>query len=132
MTLDFSERLLEYVEGLELEFPVQVGSLDTEDSISIHALPGGRTIRKFFDGTADRLLNYEFSVKTRKQKDAIKSLDKIAEALPEAEIVSENGSYDFRGIEISSEPFNSDMDERYFYHSLSITAELTTYKQGGD
>lgn len=132
MTLDFAERLHEYVEGLELEYPVHIGSLDTEESISIYALPGGKIKQKFFDGTADRLLNYELGIKTKHQRKAIECLDKIAEALPEAIIVSENGSYDFRGIEIASEPFNSAEDEHFFYHNLSIIAELTTYKTGGN
>lgn len=129
MTLDFVDRLHEFVESLELDYPAHIGSLDTKESIAIYPLPGGKIKQQFFDGTADRLLNYEFAIKSKKQRKAIATLDKLAEVLPDAEIVSANGSYDFRGIEISSEPFNSEMDEHYFYHALSVIAELTTYKQ---
>ena len=129
MTLDFIDQLSEHVKGMKLGYPIKVGALDVEDSISVYALPGGRIIQKYFDDTVDKLLNYEFAIKTTKHKAAVAALDTLAQELPEAEIPSSNGSYEFRKIEVSSEPFSSDRDEKFYYYRLAITAELTTYKQ---
>ena len=133
MTLDFVTQLHGFIEQLNLGLPVKVGTLDVEESISLYALPGGATARKFFDGVSDKLLNYEFGIKSKDQKIAIQTLDKIAHALHNAYIPSSNGSYDFRNIAIASEPFLVDGDAKGFkYYRLTITAELTIYEKRND
>jgi len=128
MTLDFTTQLHDFVNGLDLPFPIEIGALDVEDSISLYALPGGKTVREFYNGIADKDLNYEFGVKTENQALAIETLDKIAHALCEADIPSGNNSYDFRGIKTSSEPFQAFIDENFWIYQLTIIAELTVYK----
>jgi len=128
MTLDFTTQLHSFVDQLDLPFPITVGALDVEDSISLYALPGGKTIREFYNGIADKELNYEFGIKTKDQALAIKTLDMIAHALFEADIPSGNDSYEFRGIQVSSEPFLAQIDEHTWMYQLMITAELTVYK----
>ena len=130
--LDFITQLRNYAEELGLAYPIKIGALAAEESLSLYALPGGKTVKRFMDGTEDKQLNLEFAIKasSQTQKEAISALDKIAQALPDAEIISANGSYDFRKIEIASEPFIVDMDEKFIYYRLGITAELTIYKRG--
>ena len=129
MTLDFVTQLLKFIKTLNLSLPIVVGSLDVEESISLYALPGGTTAKAYYHGAEDKLLNYEFGIKTRDQKVAIETLDKIAHALHSADIPSANGSYDFKKINVSSEPFLVMADEQGFtYYRLTITAELTIYK----
>jgi len=136
MTLDFTVQLHNYVKNLDLGMLIKVGFLESEDSISMYALPGGETIREFFDGTKDKRLGYEFQIKTKGQGDgqekAITVLDKIAKALENANIPSENESYDFGKIIVSSEPFMANVTPPHFYFSLTIVAELTTYNERND
>ena len=125
MMLDFTQQLLDFANAVEIDMPVLVGALDVTDSVSLYALPGGANKREFFDGTKDKLLNYEFSIKTTDQRRAIETLDKLADALHDAQITSENESFDFREITITSEPFLVGIDDDYMYYQLTITAELT-------
>jgi len=129
MTLDFTTQLHSFVEGLNLSMPALVGSLEGEDTISLYPLPGGSVIRKFYNKIEDKRLNYEFGIKTKRQVEAMEILDTIGHALADVEdIPSSNGSYDFREIQVSSEPFLVNADtEGFFYYQLTISAELTTY-----
>lgn len=134
MMNDFIDRLHEYTANLGLEFPIFIGQLETEDSISVYSLPGGKTIKKYYDGTIDKQLNYEFSIKTKDQEKGIKTLTVLAEALEHTiDIPSNNNSYDFQKIIIGSEPFFIGGDNQgFFFYRLTIQVELTIYNNKGD
>ncbi|EHC6275904.1 capsid protein [Listeria monocytogenes serotype 1/2b] len=123
-TLDFLYRLKDAVNSLNLEFPLIIGQLSTSDSISLHALPGGRNIEFCYDGTKDKQLSYEFSIKTKNQEKAMNDLTVISEFLEDlTELSSENDSYLFDSIIISNEPFFVGRDEQgFFFYSLNLQA----------
>ncbi|HAO5804831.1 TPA: capsid protein [Listeria monocytogenes] len=123
-TLDFIYRLKDAVNSLNLEFPLVIGQLSTSDSISLHALPGGKNINFCYDGTKDKQLTYEFSIKTKNQAKAMDDLSVISSFLEDLmDLSSQNASYIFNSIEISSEPFFIGRDEQgFFFYSLNLQA----------
>lgn len=130
MTLDFIDRLSDAVNSLELELPIHIGLLDREDSLALYSIAGGKTIKEFYDGAKDKLLNYEISVKTKQQERAIKSLDSIAQYIEGINsITSKNDSYEFQNILISSESYYVGQDETgFFFYRLTFQTKLTIYK----
>jgi len=129
--LDFIWRLNDYINTLDLFACSNVGILETEDSLSVMAMPGGEET-VYFDGTRDKNLNIQINAKSRNQLNCIDSLAKIArvlENLPENAIQSENDSFYFESISVTSPVSIVAQDEQgFFIYALSISAKITIYK----
>ena len=129
--LDFIWRLNDYINTLDLFAWSNVGLLEETESLSVMAMPGGEET-VYFDGTRDKHLNIQINVKSRNQLNCIDSLAKIArvlENLPENAIESENGSFYFESISITSPVSIVAQDEQgFFIYALSISAKITIYK----
>lgn len=131
MILDFDRMLLREIRKLSLPTGVSVGNLDISESLAVDALPGGMTIRGYYDGVADKQLPYEVRFKTKDQESAVETLTSIAQHLEGLNVLkSDNGSFDFNQIVIASAPFILDKDERgYWTYIININAEITTYNK---
>ena len=129
--LDFIWRLNDYINTLDLFAHSNVGILETEDSLSVMAMPGGEET-VYFDGTRDKNLNIQINAKSINQLNCIDSLAKIArvlENLPENAIQSENDSFYFESISVTSPVSIVAKDEQgFFIYALSISAKITIYK----
>ena len=129
--LDFIWRLNDYINTLDLFARSNVGILETEDSLSVMAMPGGEET-VYFDGTRDKNLNIQINAKSINQLNCIDSLAKIArvlENLPENAIQSENDSFYFESISVTSPVSIVAKDEQgFFIYALSISAKITIYK----
>lgn len=130
--LDFIKVLRDYVNTLDLEYVCKLGYLETEDSLVIYPLPGGRTVREFYDGTQDKQLPFEFAIKTKSNLKAYNTLNQIGRAL---ELVggldSLNGSYEMdKTMEVRSEPNLVSINEQgYYTYLLTIQVEITTEEE---
>ena len=129
--LDFIWRLNDYINTLDLFARSNVGILKADDSLSVMAMPGGEET-VYFDGTRDKNLNIQINAKSRNQLNCIDSLAKIArvlENLPENAIQSENDSFYFESISVTSPVSIVAQDEQgFFIYALSISAKITIYK----
>ncbi|MBC1491395.1 phage tail terminator protein [Listeria booriae] len=132
MTLDFTECLKQQIESLQLDFPVFAGIAEIEDSIALRPTQGGRIIKTYYDNEVDKGLNYEFVVKTKKQKEAETSMLAISSYLENLQdIQSENGSFEFNQITVTSESFYlGENEDGFFFYGLTIEANLTIYLEG--
>src|SRR5690625_5081431 len=95
------------------------------------AMPGGEET-VYFDGTRDKHLNVQNNVKSRNQLHCIDALSKVArvlENLEEDAIKSENDSFYFESIQVTS-PVSivAHDDQGFFIYALSICAKITIYK----
>ena len=129
--LDFIWRLNDHINTLDLFAWSNVGLLEESESLSVMAMPGGEeTI--YFDGTRDKHLNVQINAKSMNQLNCIDALSKVArvlENLPENAIESENGSFYFESISITSPVSIVAQDEQgFFIYALSISAKITIYK----
>ena len=129
--LDFIWRLNDYINTLDLFARSNVGILKADDSLSVMAMPGGEET-VYFDGTRDKNLNIQINAKSINQLNCIDSLAKIArvlENLPENAIQSENDSFYFESISVTSPVSIVAQDEQgFFIYALSISAKITIYK----
>ena len=129
--LDFIWRLNDYINTLDLFARSNVGILKADDSLSVMAMPGGEET-VYFDGTRDKNLNIQINAKSINQLNCIDSLAKIArvlENLPENAIESENDSFYFESISVTSPVSIVAQDEQgFFIYALSISAKITIYK----
>src|SRR5690606_37506946 len=102
--LDYIWRLNDYINTLDLFAWSNVGLLEESEFLSVMAMPGGEEI-VYFDGTRDKNLNIQINAKSKDQLNCIEALSKVArmlENLPEDAIKSENDSFYFEPISVTS------------------------------
>lgn len=130
--LDFIWRLNDFINTLGLFAWSDVGVLDTGESMSLMAMPGGdETV--YFDGVRDKDYQMQVNAKSKNQLNCIEALSEVArvlENLSEGEIQSHNETFDFESIRITSLLSLVGQDEQgYFVYALSISAKITIYER---
>lgn len=106
--IDFEDRLLEFIDTLGIEFPTYADSNDVSSSISVVRMPGSRTITEDFEGNKDKAFNYFIQIKCdqTERQTAVSAIETLADELDDVlDIESRNGSYEYLGTAISSEPY---------------------------
>ncbi|HSH25418.1 MAG TPA: minor capsid protein [Massilibacterium sp.] len=133
--LDFIWRLNDYINTLDLFAWSVVGVLGDGDSVSLMAMPGGEET-VFHDGTRDKNYQMQVNAKSLNQLNCIESLSQVArvlENLQEGEIQSQNDTFDFESIKITSPLSIVAQDEQgFFIYALSISAKITIYERVED
>lgn len=129
--LDFIWRLNDYLNTLDLFAWSDVGGLDSQESLSLLAQPGGNE-KVYMNGVRDKDYQMQINAKSKNQFNCVESLSKIAkklENLQENMIKSDNGTFDFESIKILSPLSIVGQDEQgFFIYALSISAKITIYK----
>lgn len=94
-------------------------------------LPGGRTIQEYYDGIKDKQLQFELTIKAKRERrtEIVSALSQITEALSELEdLPSDNGSYDFQKIDIGNEIYFSEAKtDGFIYFKAQFQPTLTIY-----
>lgn len=129
MELDFLNRLNDKINSLGLFARCTIGLLDTGESLSIMAMPGGaETV--YMDGIRDKDYQVQVNAKSKSQENCFDALTKIYQTLENLDdLPSHNGSYDFQRISVPSLPSLVMMDEDgYFIYQLSLSAKITIYE----
>ncbi len=133
--MDFLDRLQDKVNSLpELPVTLMQGYLGADESFVVYPLPGGRTATEYMDGTKDRILNFEFAMKSKRQSVINPTLWMVQNVLDELEeLESEDGSFEFEELTITNTPFINEIDEQgWFVFLLDVQASITVFeKQGG-
>lgn len=128
--MDFIWRLNEYLNTLDLFTDSTVGGMTENDSISLLAMPGGNEI-PFHDGTKDKELNIQINAKSKNQFNSIEALSKISKKLEDLkrdEIQSNNGTFNFDEIKVSSYVSIVAEDEQgSFIYQVSFIAKITIF-----
>lgn len=130
--MDFLDRLQDEVNSLPgLPALLNQGYLGTNESFVVYSLPGGRTVTEYMDGTRDRILNYEFAMKSKSYKKIHDTLWMVQNALDELEeLESEDGSFEFEELIITNTPFiNNADDQGWFVFLLNVQANITVFKE---
>ncbi|MGE8004043.1 phage tail terminator protein [Lysinibacillus sp. NPDC093216] len=128
--LDFLVQLNRYINKQNFFAKSVIGVLGKEESLSIMAMPGGAE-KVFFDGTRDKDYQVQINAKSRKQDDCINTLSTLFQKLESlTELPSDNNSYDFQQIVVTSLPSLVMIEESggYFIYELSISATITIHK----
>lgn len=109
---DFINCFVDELNSLTLPLAVSVGILSKNESIAVSILPGGKTVQTYYDGTKEKVVNIQVSIKMKNQPIAYNTLQSISEHVENLEsLESQNNSFEFIQIINSSEPFHRTQDE---------------------
>lgn len=129
--MDFIDRIKESINSSDgLPIKIRKGYLSADESLVIYPLPGGQVITEFYDGIKDQQLNYEIAMKSKDGDKIEKVLWLISKYLEQLEeLKSQNETFEFNSLTITSKPFINDTDEQgWFVFLLDFQAKLTTFK----
>lgn len=129
--MDFIDRIKESINSIDgLPIKIRKGYLSADESLVIYPLPGGQVITEFYDGIKDQQLNYEIAMKSKDGDKIEKVLWLISDYLEQIEeLKSQNETFEFNNLTITSKPFINDADEQgWFVFLLDFQVKLTTYK----
>ena len=130
--MNFMERLcgkVNRIPGLPLK--CKMGYLDTGESFVIYPLPGSQTTTVYMDGASEEQLNFEFAMKSKKQRKIYSTLWLVQSELGRLqELKSRDGSYEFQELSITNKPFINYLDEQgWFVFLLDVQAKITVFKE---
>ena len=129
--MDFIDRIKESINSIDgLPIKIRKGYLSADESLVIYPLPGGQVITEFYDGIKDQQLNYEIAMKSKDGDKIEKVLWLISDYLEQLEeLKSQNETFEFNSLTITSKPFINDADEQgWFVFLLDFQLKLTTFK----
>ena len=124
---DFTYQLVDFLKSLNLSIPVKIGFFEEQDTLALAPMQGGSVIQNYYNGIETQRLPYEIGIKVfENQQLALDTLTLIADELTKvSNIPSQNESYEFLNIQISSKPFLRDQDvEGFFFYRLEFVVEL--------
>lgn len=129
--IDFEDRIADYIDDLDVGIPLFYDTNTEGESISLARLPGGQTIREYYDGIKEKQYIYELTVKAQ-QKDRDKTINALGTISDELgnleELESHDGSFDFDRIVISNEMFFSEATtDGFIYFKVHFQPILTIY-----
>ncbi|MCM3110683.1 minor capsid protein [Lederbergia lenta] len=130
--MDFLDRLQDKVNSLPgLPTILQQGYLGTGESFVVYPLPGSRTVQEYMDGTKDQQLNFEFAMKSKQQSKINPTLWLVQNELEKLEeLESEDNSFEFEQLIITSKPFINQIDDQgWFVFLLDVQANITVFKE---
>lgn len=123
---DFSEVLLDHLNGLNLPLTARLDYLAEHDDLVVYALPGGRVEEEDLAGTQVVSLPFEVAIKTREQQLANAMLWQINTALSalDLELSSANHSYTYLSLTVEAPSLNDLNEQGYYIYLLDVTARL--------
>lgn len=130
--MDFTDRIKDSINSIEgLPIKIRKGYLSNKESLVLYSLPGGQVVEEYYDGVKDQQLNFEIAMKSKEGDKIERALWLISDFLEELEDVkSNNESFEFNNLTITSKPFINDADEQgYFVFLLDFQVKLTTFKE---
>lgn len=129
-TLDFMERLNGHINTLGLFATSRIGLLDTGDSVSVMAMPGG-VEEVFFDGIRDKDYQIQVSAKSKDQNECFTSLTTVYQNLERLDqLKSNNGSFDYQSTTTASLPnLIGQGDDGFFVWGVNLSCKITIYEE---
>ncbi|MET3504942.1 phage tail terminator protein [Halalkalibacter oceani] len=125
MTMDFLERLV--IDTLDKQgYYATVVSplLANGNSIAVMVMPAN-DYRHYYDGSKDQGFAFQVMTKHENQLEAYQTLLRITSLLVEIDdIPSANGSYEFSGITITTDPNVISKDDKYYIYGAHFSADL--------
>ncbi|WDF02956.1 phage tail terminator protein [Shouchella hunanensis] len=125
MTMDFLERLVKDALGGRRYFAEVVSGVTRDgNSIAVIATPSN-DIRHYYDGTYDQGFTFQVTTKHENELTSYQTLLLISDLLKNLrDVPSDNDSYEFNGIELTTVPNIIGKDDRYYYYSAMFKADL--------
>jgi len=125
---NFIYLLVDYMNQLELAYPVKIGIFDNESSLMIKPVEGSQIIHEYMNGMADIRLLFELSIKNKDQEVAYNVLSEVIEHFKDLQTFlnrNESREYLLLNLEMDQIPVFQESKDGYFYYTTKITVELT-------
>lgn len=129
--MDFIDRLKDQINTINgLPLQIRKGYLTANESLVIYPLPGSVVTQEFYDGVKDQQLNYEIAMKSKDGNKIESTLWLISDFAENLNAVTSNdGSFEFNGLQITNKPYINNADEQgWFIFLLDLQAQLTTFE----
>lgn len=123
---DFSEVLLDFINGLNLPLTARLDYLSEYDDLVIYALPGGKVDSEDMAGNQTLSLPFEIAIKSKDQQLVNTILWQINTALSalDLELPSANNSYEFLSLSVETPALNDLNEQEYYIYLLDLTAKI--------
>lgn len=129
MTIDFLERLVELLNDQGYYSIVTSPILKDGNSIAVMTMPTSE-YQLYMDSSYRQGYAFQVSTKHQDQLTGYNTLLSITNLLQYIDdIPSNNNSYEFEGVRITTSPNVVAQDEKYYYHAAQFSADL--YIKGG-
>lgn len=129
--IDVFNTLAEYIDNIlkDKDNKTSIGVLHQVNSLNIKPLAGGKEL-SYYDGSREKQLNVQIESSNENMEECYKEISVLMQELDNVEnIKSDNGSYEFRGIEITGYPFIVTTNEKRTI--MGITLKIKIYVYGG-
>jgi hypothetical protein len=122
--MDFLERLVELLDGQDYYATVVSPILVNGNSIAVMPMPSNN-YKHYYDGSYDQKYAFQVMCKHESQLTSYQALLMIASYLTSVDdIPSQNETYDFNGIVVTTDPNVIGKDDKYFIFSAQFSADL--------
>ncbi|MED1607754.1 hypothetical protein MKX67_08950 [Cytobacillus sp. FSL W7-1323] len=130
MTMDFLDRLIDLLDIQNYYAPVVSPVTVNGNSIAVTTLPT-RNYHYYMDGSFNQGYAFQVSAKHEKQMLAYNTIQEISQLMGKRGLIipSQNDSYDFEGMEITTSPNLLMQDEKYYIFAATFNANLLVYKE---
>jgi len=127
--VDFINSLKDSINTLNLPLKMRTGYLSDKETLVVYPLPGSTVTQTYMDGVKDVNLNYEIAMKSKDGAKIEQTLWQVQDYLDVLEEIQSNDeSFEFNTLTITSKPFINDADEQgWFVFLLDIQANITVY-----
>lgn len=120
-----SARAVLAANGIEASLK-RLDSFTGREGTVIRSVPSA-TVDRYYDRSRVVAAIYQVACRSRSEKTAKETAERVADALAWAEVPSLNGSYRFIDQEIYTEPSEMELEEDGFYaYQVTIRAEIET------
>jgi len=124
---NFIYTLVDYINQLELDFPVRIGIFDDDKSLVVKPIEGSVVVHEYMNGMMDIRLPFVIGIKSKNQEEAFNVLSDVINHIRNISdfLNSEGEGCILLRMMINQIPVFESNEDGYFYYSSKLTVDLT-------
>ena len=126
---NFIYNIVAYIKELELDYKVNIGIFDDEESLIIVPIEGSQIIHEYMNGSADIRLPFEIKIKSKNQEKAFNTLSDVMSHLRNiGDFLAEDEKKDHTLLNVVVDQiptFVGKEEDGYFYYNAKVTVDLS-------
>jgi len=125
----FIDKVVEYLEELELGYPIRVGIFEDQESIVVIPTSGTEIVYTYMDGTMDIKMPFSINIKSKCQQEAFHILNDVMNHIRKMGnfLAEQDDDHILLDVMIDQIPFfEGRQADGYFYYNSKIATLVTT------
>ena len=124
---NFINTLVEYIDQLEMDYPVKIGIFAEEPCLMVKPIEGSEVLHEYMNGMVDIRLPFEISIKSNDQEEAFNLLNDVMKHLKDMRnfLTDKSEDQNLLNLTMDQMPVFQARDGNYFYYSAKLTVDLT-------